>query len=105
MSPSVHKTPQAERDLIDCAMRIAEGSVEAAERFLDAVEQTFALLASMPHMGQACEFRSPRAQGLRRWRVRGFENYLIFYRPHENGVAIIRVLYGARDLESIFEDS
>ena len=76
-----------------------------AREALDAVEQTFALLASMPHMGQACEFRSPRAQGLRRWRGRGSENYLLFSHPHENGVAIIRVLYGARDLESIFEDS
>ena len=73
MPPLVNKTPQAELDLINCAMNIAEDNLDAAERFLDAAEQSFELLASMPSMGQACEFRTPQAQDLRRWQVRGSE--------------------------------
>ncbi len=102
MLPHINKTPQVEIDLIDCAMYIAEDNLDAAERFLDAAEATFERLASMPFVGQACEFRNPRLQGLRRWQVRGFENYLIFYRPEDHGVTIIRVIHGSRDIDAIF---
>lgn len=30
-------------------------------------------------------------------------NYVIFYRPIANGIDVIRVLHGSRDIESIFE--
>ena len=39
--------------------------------------------------------------GLRRWRVRGFENFLIFYRPIDDGIEVLRVLHGQRDRETI----
>jgi toxin ParE1/3/4 len=38
------------------------------------------------------------------WRVRGFERYLIFYRPTDDGIDVVRVLHGSRDIESLFED-
>ena len=98
------KTPQAELDLLDIASYIAEDNFDAAERFLEAAEQTFATVASMPLIGHACEFQSPQAQGLRLWRVRGFERYLIFYRPLDHGIEVVRVLHGSRDIESLFED-
>jgi len=44
-------------------------------RFLQAAE--FAI----PGMGQVEDFDHPRLTGIRRWRVRGFNNYLIFYQP------------------------
>jgi len=46
---------------------------------------------------------SPRGS-LRRRPVRGFENFLIFYRESGGRVEIIRVLHGARDIESLLED-
>jgi len=78
MPSQIQKTPQAAADLIDIASYIAEDNLDAAERFLDAAEEAFALLASMPSMGRAVNFQSPAAQGIRVWRVRGFERYLIF---------------------------
>ena len=36
------------------------------------------------------------------WRVAGFPNHLIFYRPIESGVEVIRVLHASRDIESLF---
>lgn len=39
---------------------------------------------------------------MRMWHVTGFESYLIFYMVGENGVELIRVLHGARDLDSLF---
>jgi len=38
------------------------------------------------------------------WPIKGFKNYLIFYRPIEQGVEIVRVLHGARDMPSVFKD-
>jgi toxin ParE1/3/4 len=104
MPAPIFKTPQAELDLLDIASYIAADNFAAAERFLEAAEETFATLASRPLIGQACQFQSPQAQGLRLWRVRSFERYLIFYRPMESGIEIVRVLHGSRDLDSFFED-
>jgi len=38
-------------------------------------------------------------------RLRSFPvgSYVIFYRPMENGVEIVRVLHGARDLPPLFD--
>jgi toxin ParE1/3/4 len=32
------------------------------------------------------------------------EDYLIFYRPIEEGIEILRVVSGYRDLEALFQD-
>jgi len=104
MPSQIQKTPQAAADLIDIASYIAEDNLDAAERFLDAAEEAFALLASMPSMGRAVNFQSPAAQGIRVWRVRGFERYLIFYRAVAHGIEIVRVLHAARDIERLFEE-
>jgi toxin ParE1/3/4 len=34
--------------------------------------------------------------GIRLWRIRGFERYLILYRPIPDGIEVIRVLHAAR---------
>ena len=34
--------------------------------------------------------------------VRKFDNYLIFYRSTPEGLEIVRVVHGARDLPSLF---
>ncbi len=40
---------------------------------------------------------------MRIWRVRGLENYLIFYRTDEQTVFVERVLYGGRNIERLLE--
>jgi toxin ParE1/3/4 len=54
-------------------------------------------------MGSPREFRNPHLAGIRQWRIPGFEKYLIFYRPLEDGIEILRVLHGARDIRRILE--
>jgi len=49
------------------------------------------------------QFGRPELEGLRCFRIRGFENHFVFYRPHESGIEVVRVLHGARDLESILD--
>ena len=57
----------------------------------------------MPGMGVVTSFSGSEDRVLHRWRIRGFENFLIFYRPIEDGIEVIRVLHGAREIERVFE--
>ena len=54
-------------------------------------------------MGERCESPNPRLTGLRVWRIQGFPNHLIFYRPVDDGIEVIRVLHGARDIDRVLE--
>src|SRR5258708_40181123 len=95
----VIRRPAANRDLVECFVYIGSDSEEAATRFLRAAEETFLDLAGMPGMGVATLFGDSGDRNLRRWRIRGFENFLIFYRPIEDGIEVLRVLHGAREIE------
>jgi toxin ParE1/3/4 len=86
-----HVLPAADRDLDDQAA------------FYDAANTTFEALARMPGMGERRESRQPRLAGMRVGRVEGFENHLIYYRPVEGGIEIVRVLHGARDIDRALE--
>ena len=99
----VLKHSAAKRDVIDLFDHISLDNENSARRFLSAAESSFRDLAQNPEMGEACEYRGARGKGLRRWRVKGFENYLIFYRPFSDRLEIVRVLHGARDLKRMFE--
>jgi toxin ParE1/3/4 len=44
---------------------------------------------------------SPQLAELRCWPIRGFEKHLIFYLPKPDGIEVIRVLHGSRDIQAI----
>jgi len=56
----------------------------------------------MPGMGRTRSFKHKDLAGLRSWKVEGFSNYLIFYFARPNGVEILRVIHGARNIYKIF---
>jgi toxin ParE1/3/4 len=78
-----------------------QAGFEIAERFLDHLINSFETLAQTPRMGILCGFRKPATRRLRRWSVKGFENWLIFYQPKDYGVEIVHILHGARDIEGL----
>ncbi len=94
--PTIRKYPRAETDLIAIWRYIAEESPRSADRLLDRLDETFSRLAEMPHIGKS---RFDLAPALRMFPVR---EYLIFYRPIEDGIEIIRVLHGRRNITSAF---
>ena len=95
--------PAGGRDLDEQAEYLAaHRDVETAVRFYRAAEETFRLLASQPDMGRVTEYRSSFLTGMRMFPVKTFSNHLVFYRALENGIEIVRVLHGARDIESLF---
>jgi toxin ParE1/3/4 len=105
MNPVIHRTDAALADLNEQAKYIPRDSPRAAIRFLAAAEASFQLLATMPELGQRQEFGRTELAELRAWQVRGFENYLIFYRPVEHGIEVLRVLHAARDIAGLFDET
>ncbi len=56
----------------------------------------------MPGLGSPCESSHPVLASLRAATVPGFRKYLVLYRPISEGIEVLRVIHGARDIESLF---
>lgn len=103
MIRAVTQRPRARLDLLEQFVYLGEnGSVEVAERYFAAVEETCSLLLTQPQIGALYESGIEKLSGLRRVAVKGFAKYWLFYLPGTQGIDVIRVLHGARDIESIF---
>ena len=96
MNPHVYRTDQAEEDLIDIWSYISDDNTDAADRLLDEIDEICDTLAEAPHAGR---LREDLAGELRSLHV---GNYVIFYRPRGEGIIVIRILHGARDLPGMF---
>jgi toxin ParE1/3/4 len=94
---------QARSDIVELAVYIGRDSVRAANRFLDATDETFAMLAQQPFLGAEYPTSNPRLTGIRVFRVKKFPNRLAFYFAREDGIEVIRVLHGARDLDAALD--
>ncbi|HEY7089069.1 MAG TPA: type II toxin-antitoxin system RelE/ParE family toxin [Tepidisphaeraceae bacterium] len=104
MRGKVLKKPQVERDLITHFAFIAQDKIRPAERFLKVAQETFERLAAMPGMGREWGSALPHLAGIRVYPMpAGFRNYLIFYRPIENGIEVLTIMHGARDLELVLD--
>ena len=98
------KRRRATLSIIEQANWISEESPDSAFRFLDAVDETFALLLKNPEMGRPYQAISRRLAEIRIWRVSGFEKILIFYRPHAEGIEVLDLIHSSRDLPPILKD-
>jgi toxin ParE1/3/4 len=87
----------ARSDLDEIWLYIAQDNLDAADKFIHAIVSRFPKLAAMSLIGRQREELSPR---LRSFPV---SRYVIFYRPIENGIEIVRVLHGARDFPPLFD--
>jgi toxin ParE1/3/4 len=96
--PSIVVRPRALADLADIWAYIAEDSVKHADRFAGLINREFRTLSRRPLMGRS---RPELATGLRSFPV---GRYVIFYLPLPKGVEVVRVLHGARDIESALQN-
>ena len=96
--PKVHRREAATRDLVKHFVYLAENaSLDTAELFLANAESSFNDLARQPEMGAPLTLKRPELVNIRKWRVKDFDNHLVFYEPRLGGVCIVRVLHGASD--------
>lgn len=73
-----------------------------AKRWEEAVTGTLLGIVRNLGAGAPCKFTAPELRGTRRMPVAGFAKHLIFYQFSESEILVLRVVHGARDLESLF---
>ncbi len=88
---------QARTDMDEVMAYIIQDNPRAAAKTIGVFEEKARLLAANPGMGVK---RNDLAPELRSFPV---ENYVIFYRPITDGIIVLRVLHGARDIDSLFD--
>ncbi len=88
----------AEADLEEAWDYLAERNEAAADRLIDTILDRARLHAKLPLMGRPRDELSP---GLRSFVVRP---YVVFYRPADDTIEVVRVLHGARDIDSIMTE-
>lgn len=103
MSRSIIVRERAAQDLREQVSYIAQYDPDRSFQFFDSARQTFATLAKTPGIGRLYEVDSSYLQGLRKWAVKGFEKYLIFYLYGDDVIEIVRVLHAAQDTYRILE--
>ena len=103
MQRKIQRSQKALHDLEDLVDFLRGRSVEVAQRFVEASDKTFRFLSENREVGQQCRFADPRLSGMRVWQIQGFRNHLVYFRPTDDGIEIIRLLHGARDMEAIFK--
>lgn len=75
---------------------------ELAERWENAVTAALLRILKTPSSGPLCRFKSEELDDVRRAFVKGFPKHLVFYRFRDKELFVLRVVHGARDLESLF---
>ena len=91
--------PRVELDLDDIWLYVAResGSIDVANRLIDAITDRFVSLASFPLMGRSRE--ADLGPGYRSLPV---GEYVIVYCVENQDVLILRVVHGRRQLEALF---
>ena len=93
---------RARHDVDEIADYIAADSFDSALRFYGAVEEDFRRLADFPGAGASHPTGNPVFANLRIWPIKRFRNYLVCYLPLPDGIEVLRVIHGARDVDRIF---
>jgi len=95
---SVFWRPAAWGDLVEHYVYLAENAgTLIADRFQIDAEASIAELAAHSAMGAPLMLRVPELMGLRMWRVKDFDHFLIFYLPDRDGAMIVRILHATQD--------
>ncbi len=90
--------PEAEADLDEIWYYVGSksGSVEIADRLIDAITRRFFILAQQPYMGRGRD--ADLRPGLRSFPVGA---YIIIYRVEGEGILILHVVRSSRDVNAL----
>ena len=92
----VRFTSQAREDLLEIWVYVTTHSSETiADRVYDAIERSCRRLSDHPQVGRVRPEIHQQARSL------VVERWLVLYRAVEDGVEIVRIIDGARDLTAI----
>ena len=94
----VTRRPEAEEDILEIWEYIADDSIEEADRWLDRLDEKLSLWATQPTMGRSRDELLPGIRSM------PFGRYVVFYAPAGDGLDVIRVLHGSRDVDHLFDE-
>jgi plasmid stabilization system protein ParE len=95
MTDEIILSPEAEEDLLEIWLYIAEDCPVNADRYLDRFQERMTILGTQINMGVA---RPELEEGLRSFPI---DDYVVYYQLTP-GVEIVRVLRGSRDIRNFF---
>jgi toxin ParE1/3/4 len=92
----VRRRPEAEADILETWDFIADDSVSEADRWIDRLDEKLSLWATQPMIGRSREELAPNLRSM------PFGRYVVFFVPLPDGIDIVRVLQGSRDVDQEF---
>lgn len=90
-------SPTASQDLEEIVNYLSNQSFDAGEQFLAEFSQKCRNLSRFPNMGRSYADLVPQLRGIL------IQTYIIFYRSFEDGIEIVRVVNGYRNLSALFD--
>jgi len=98
-------SPRAQQDLDGIRDFMAADSPDAAARVCLTILDTADLLAANAKIGRRIRNASARHADIHWLVVPKFRNYLIFYRPFQDSIMVVRILHAAQDWTRFFAPS
>jgi len=97
----IRLAPQALSDLDEIWLYVARksGNPDVATRLINSISRRFELLTKFPFIGRSLE--TSKHSGVRTLVAR---NYIVFYRPADTEIRILRVIHAARDAYAVFAE-
>lgn len=92
-------SPEAIRDLDEIIDYFAVRNIDAGDQFLDEFTKKCRYLTQFPKIGRSYSDLRVYLRGI------PIRNYILFYRITNDGIEIMRVIRGERDLEAIFGEA
>ncbi|MCH7977797.1 MAG: type II toxin-antitoxin system RelE/ParE family toxin [Acidobacteria bacterium] len=89
-------SPEAAQDLIDIWEFIAGDNIDSADQVCEELQEAIQRIVEMPKKGHLRADLTDKPV-----RFSPVRSYLIIYRPDTTPLQIVRVLHGARDIESL----
>lgn len=101
MNPIIDFRHIAQLDVDETAEYLERSDPRLAFRFRKAVREATELLARFPELGRVMHNENSMLHGARYFILRRFRNHVLYYKPTENGIMVLRVLRGSRDIEHL----
>ena len=92
---------RAEDELVELLAGIRAANPAAADEVRDEVQRTLELLDANPLSGSRLRVRNPNVRGLRFANVRRYPQFVILYLPTADGVEVLHVVRGRRNLSRV----
>ncbi len=73
-----------------------------ARRWEQAVSNAIVRISRNPRIGAICSFKTAELRDVHRSTIQKFPKHLLFYQLQGDQLVVLRVIHGARDLESLF---